>query len=139
MKTCLLTSTTIFIVFLFTTSCQKSVDGGLKNTTPVDSTITDTTLFIDFMLDAEHIFQISSTTADSNANWKWYPLIGFWDFRFPDTVHYQFSSLKGGLTIYIDTTIIRKGFYFLKNNNGQPRTLYFFKAMVDTPDSKIIH
>jgi hypothetical protein len=118
MKPQLVAAGAILIASLLTVSCRKTLNGSLPNTTPVDSTVTDTTLFIDVQSGPQRIFQISSSTAATNSNWSWYPLIGFWGTRFPDTLHYQFSSLKGGLTMNDDTSVIKKGFYFLKNSYG---------------------
>jgi hypothetical protein len=116
MKIYFLTIVTFFILIVSGfTSCQKRING-LKQIIEVDSTITDTTQFIDFTLNNERVFQISTTTADSNSNWSWYPLLSFWGFVFPDTVYYPLSSLKGGLRH--NDSLYTPAFYFLKNGYG---------------------
>lgn len=121
----------LFLLLLFGfTSCQKGIATG-GNLTTTDSTITDTTQFIDLTLNGDRFFEISSTTSVANSNWKWYPVSSFWGFEFPDTLYYPLSSLKSGLRNGDSLAI--PAFYFLKNSYGLSLAAYINSKQWWTP------
>lgn len=121
----------VFLLLLLGfTSCQKGINGpGTTNT--IDSTITDTTQFIDLTLNGNRVFEISSTTAAADANWKWYPVSSFWGFELPDSLYYPLSSLKSGLRNGDPLAI--PAFYFLKNSYGLSLEAYINSKQWWTP------
>ena len=112
------------------TSCQKGI-GNREDLPTIDSTITDTTQFIDITLNGDRIFEISSTTAAAHSNWNWYPVSSPGNFEFPDSLYYPLSSLKSGLKNG-DTTAV-PAFYFLKNSYGLSLEAYINSKQWWTP------
>ena len=83
-----------------------------------DSTITDTTYFIDFTLGQKRVFEIAADVE----GWTWTPP---WSI-FGDTLIYPFSSLQCELDAVPTGSVY--GFYFSKNAYGLDMGPYFSKG-----------
>lgn len=104
-------------IILCIASCKKELSGSLQvgGSKPfVDSTIHDTTRFIDFTLDGKRIFQLDRTSTQNTA-WQWFPASN-WTRTSPDNHYYYNSSVRGGLNKDVSTYL--PSFYFLKNSYG---------------------
>ena len=83
-----------------------------------DSTITDTTYYIDFTLDQKRVFEIAANVE----GWTWTPP---WSI-FGDTLIYPYSSLHCELDAVPTGSVY--GFYFSKNVYGVDMGPYFAKG-----------
>jgi len=99
-------------------SCQKGIDAldepTIIDSTNKDSSITDTTYFIDITLNGKRIFQISSTVKGWSFGNPWY-ILG-------DTSIYPYSSLKSEFDSSGEPSFF--GLYFSKNEYALNMSTY---------------
>ena len=117
--------TVVCLVFLSIglVNCKKeySLEGRIENSINVssfDSTITDSTLFIDFQLDGQRVFQIDRRSS-KDAHWTWLATSS-WTNSLPDKTYFPNSNLRGGLCADA-SPFYQPAFYFVKNEYGLDR------------------
>ncbi len=115
MKTSRIAFSVLIIGIIGSGSCLKTGQAPVE-TLQRDSTITDTTEYIDFMLDGKRVFQICDATAPPDSDWGWFRLSNWGSSILPDTVYYPLSSFKGGLMS--NSVTVTPTFYFIRNGYG---------------------